>query len=129
MSTLRKFFLVRNSIGKKPIFYCVKQLLTCIYTLFNKKFSITFCFWIRSYLFFKWKIHHYALSVLKKKRHCCIFSLNVCMWFTFGNSWQLSLKTIWFYQHLHQIPLFGIWSDTTNYDEPIIIHVLPIFKV
>ena len=66
--------------------YYLHVLLTRIYAPSNTKFSITFCFWVRNYLFFEWKIYHYVLSVIKKKRNRCISLVNIPLWFTFGNS-------------------------------------------
>ena len=74
-----KYFLIWNLIGEIFIFY---RMYSVQYKILNKS-SLTFCFGIRSYLFFERKIHHYALSVIKKKIHCCISLLNVHLRFTF----------------------------------------------
>ena len=79
---------------------------------------------------FKWKIHHYAPSVIKKKRHCCISLVNVPMWFTFGNSSQLFFENNLILPALTpQTALLGLLSLNANHNEPIINHFLLIFKL
>ena len=67
---------------------------TSINTLSNTKLSITLCLWIRSSLFFKWNMLHYVLAATNKKKHGCIFLVNVIY------LWQqlaTFLKTTWSY--------------------------------
>ena len=126
MFTLKKYFLIWNLIGEIFIFY---RMYSVQYKILNKS-SLTFCFGIRSYLFFERKIHHYALSVIKKKIHCCISLLNVHLRFTFWKQFNCtSTYTADSVGRAWTQNLFGLWSNNKNHDEPIINHVLLIFKL
>ena len=59
-------------------------LLSLQYKILNKILFLNkklFIFWM--------KIHHYAISVVKKKGNRCISLVNVPLWFIFSNSSQL----------------------------------------